>query len=145
MNLFKAFKRNDDLIKHGRRHVVGETDNGQEIAFIVARAHESNEKFQAEVQRRLEAKRRTLDSLAKSDKTRESKLRTEIVMSAFAEVCIKGWENVADENDQPLEYSEENVQKIATLLPELLEDLFKFASDDTNYVGEFDEADALKN
>lgn len=145
MNLFKQFRRNDDLIKHGARFVAGMTDDEKEISFMIARAHQSNEVFQTAVQRGLEAKRRTLDSLAKSDKIAEGKLRSKIVLSAFAEHCIKSWENVRDENDQVLEYSEESIQKIATMLPELIEEMFEFASDDSNYVGEFDEKEAVKN
>lgn len=144
MNLFKDFKRNDAYIKNGRRYVVGVSDNDKEIAFFIARAHESNESFQHEVQKRLEAKRRTLDSLSKTDKQAETKMRSELVLGAFVESCIKGWENVQDETGADLAYGDEGLKKIATL-PELVEDLFKFASTDSNYVGEFDEEDALKN
>lgn len=144
MNIFKAFKRNADLIVHGAKIVLGETDDGKEISFRVARAHESYPEFQSAVQDGLEKNKRTLDSLEKTDKKAESKLRTDIVMSAFVSTCIKSWDNVKDENDADLAYGEDSLKKLAEL-PELIEELFKFASTDKNYVGEFDAEGALKN
>lgn len=145
MNIFKSYKRNADLIVAGAKFVAGETDDGKEISIRVARAHESYEPFQNEVQALLEKNKRKLDSLAKSDKKAENKLRGDLVMSAFASTCIKSWENVRDEQDNEMVCNEESIQKIANELPELLEDLFKFSTTDSNYVGEFDEGEALKN
>lgn len=144
MNIFKHFRRNNDLIVQGALCVIGEDDDGKEISFRIARAHDSYAVFQNSVQDKIESKKRTLDSLAKTDKRAESKLRTELVLAAFVETCIKGWSNVKDENGNDLPYSEDALQKIADL-PELVEDLFKFASTDSNYVGEFDEKESLKN
>lgn len=144
MNIFKAFKRNDDLIVKGAKLVLGETEEGKEISFRIARAHESYPDFQAAVQDGLEKNKRTLDSLDKTDKKAESKLRTDIVMSAFVSTCIKGWENVQAEDGTDLVYGEDSIKKLAEL-PELIEEMFKFASTDKNYVGEFDAKGALKN
>lgn len=145
MNIFKAYKRNEGLIVKGAKLVLGETDDGKEISMRIARAHESYPEFQNEVQSLLEQNKRKLDSLAKSDKKAENKLRGDLVMSAFASTCIKSWENVRDDQDNELVCNEESIQKIADTLPELLEDLFKFATTDSNYVGDFDEGKALKN
>lgn len=145
MNIFKAYKRKTDLIVHGAKMIIGEDDEGKEISVRIARAHESYPLFQNAVQDALESKKRTLDSLEKSDKKAAGKLRSEIVMSAFASTCIKSWENVSDADGTPLECTEANIQLVADALPELMEDLFKFGSTDSNYIGEFDEGDALKN
>lgn len=144
MNIFKAFKRNDDLIVKGAKLVIGETAEGKEISFRIARAHESYPDFQSAVQDGLEKNKRALDSLDKTDKKAESKLRTDIVMSAFVSTCIKGWENVQAEDGTDLVYSEDAIKALAEL-PELIEEMFKFASTDKNYVGDFDAQGALKN
>lgn len=145
MNLFTAYKRNDDLIVHGARIVLGVTSDNKEISMRIARAHESYPDFQSAVQDKIEQNKRTLDSLEKSDKKASAKLRSDLVMAAFCETCIKSWENVQDKDGTVLECNEANIQRLATELPELMEELFKFASTDSNYVGEFDEKGALKN
>ena len=73
MNIFKAYKRNEDLIVKGAKMVLGETDDGKEISIRIARAHESYPEFQNEVQSLLEQNKRKLDSLAKSDKVRSNR------------------------------------------------------------------------
>lgn len=144
MNIFKAYRRNDDLIVKGAPKVIGVADNGEDIVIRVARAHESNEVFQNEVQDIIEKNRRKLDALSRTDKKASDKLRSDYVLQAFVYTCIKGWDNLADEAGADLPYTEESLQKLAAL-PELIEDLFKFASDDKNYVGDFSEKEALKN
>ena len=66
-------------------------------------------------------------------------------MKVFADNCIKGWANVEGADGNLLEYTEENIRKIHDELPELIEELYKFGVNDSNYVGSFDEEESLKN
>lgn len=143
MSIFKQFKRHEDRIINGARKEVGNDINGAPIVFLVARAHESNPPFQKAVQTLLEQNKTQLDNLYRTDTEAEGELRSKLVMDAFVGTCIRGWENVVDEDGTQLAFGEPALDKIAKL-PELTELLFKFATTSANYVGTFDETTALK-
>lgn len=144
MNIFKKYKRNGDLIVNGAACVIGVDDKGEDVVIMVARSHESYPVFKVALQDSMEKNKDALDSLGKTDKKAEADLRSTIVLDVLIDTCIKGWKGLTDEDDSLLEYNEANVQKLKQL-PELVEKLWRFSNDDTNYIGSFDEKAAVKN
>jgi len=145
MNIFKHFRRNNDLIVNGAKCVIGKNEKGEEVYFLIARAHESYPVYGPAIQDALERNKREIDAAEKRSKAEHTKLRSDIVLKVFADNCIKGWSNVEGADGSLLEYTEENIRKIYDELPELIEELYKFGVDDSNYVGSFDEEESLKN
>lgn len=147
MNIFKKFKRDDarSFIK-GAPLVLGTNEDGSEAVIYVARAHSSNPEYRAVMDKLTQQNQQELQQLLKSKKDKEHTDRIELLLrQAIRDTCIKGWNNVHDENDMPLLYNQDSVARICAELPELEDKIVEFALNSSNFVGTFDEEESLKN
>ena len=148
MNIFKKFKANEARsVITGAPFVIGTDDNGNDAIIYIARAHHSNPEYKAEIDRLMQQHQSKLNNLSKDkDKAAHTKFIGELVELAIKRTCIKAWsDNITDENNLPLLYSEASIEKLWADLPDLVDDIVSFAINSANYVGSFDEEESLKN
>jgi len=140
MAITKSFARKEDAIRDGVWFEVGiDESNGLPIKVKLARGHNSNPQFKREIENATRTKRAALSR--RSAQTND--MLTKAVQEAVVVACFKDWENVIlNDEDGPLPFSTENVRQIVELLPEFLDACVTFATDDNNYVGCDDDADA---
>lgn len=144
MNIFSKFKRNDDAINNGKLMVIG-YENEQPIGVLVARIHESNVKYETQLANVRKTRQAELDRIRKADEDQFQKVITKITEDVICETCVVGFVGLTDENGAPFEFTSDNVRRIRNDLPELFDKIVQFGTDATNYVGEFNEADSVKN
>lgn len=144
MNIFSKFKRNDDAINNGKLMVIG-YENDKPIGVIVARIHESNVKYETQLANVKKLRQSELDRIRKADEEQFQKVITKITEDVICESCIVGFVGLTDENGATFEFTPENVRRIKDDLPELFDKIVLFGTDSANYVGEFNEADSVKN
>ena len=144
MNIFSKFKRNDDAINNGKLMVIG-YDNDKPIGVMVARIHESNVKYETQLNNVKKTRQAELDRIRKADEEQFQKIITKITEDVICDACIVGFVGVKDENGVELAFTPENVRRIKDELPELFDKICAFGTDSTNYVGEFDETESVKN
>lgn len=58
---------------------------------------------------------------------------TEIINDLYCDFWISGWENVFDEDDQPLEYSKEACRELMRALPTVRNKLIDVSSEEGNF------------
>lgn len=58
---------------------------------------------------------------------------SEIANGLFCDNWIKGWQNIFDEDDQPIEYTKENCRALMKSLPTVLHLLVNFSVDEANF------------
>src|SRR5687768_6541126 len=106
-NLYKQFKANKDLETKGVCLEIGDSRfyvrraGGGKRAFATTFA-EKTKPFQRQVQLGTLPEDKALD----------------IMLDTYWDAVMLNWENVADENDNPLEYNKENFKKVMRDLPE---------------------------
>lgn len=139
MDIFKQFKRNDDVIVNGAKMIL---DAEGKVYILVGRMHQSNPKFKKAGQKMMEQHQRQIDAIV--DDAAKQEFISDLSSMAAAEVLITGWEGL-EMNGQPFPFSTDNAHRIRTELPELFEQIMAFALDSKNYVGTFNEEESLKN
>jgi hypothetical protein len=144
MSLAKIFKQNAARTLGGAWMVIGTSADGSLMRLRVARAEGSNTAFKLAMERLAKPHQHAL----KGKKPNEAIL-TKIYQQALAETCILGWENLVDTDahgeEHVITYSTAAALALLETYPELYSAVSEFASDSTNYVGDFDEEEALKN
>lgn len=118
MSLYKQFRTDSDLEVSGIFLEYGENSKKQPIRFKVARAGGSNSKFD----KVLAEKTKPYRGLLKND-SMDPKLAEKLVMHAYCESVLLGWEGVEDENGNELPFSADNAKKLFTDLPDLFADI----------------------
>lgn len=109
---YKMFKTDEVLETKGIVQDFGD------FKITIARAGGANKKFAKASEEKFRPHRRALEAGLMSEE-----LTTKILAEVFADSVILGWENVTDENGQPMEFTRENVIKLLTDLPELFTDI----------------------
>lgn len=137
MDILAKFKRNDDLIVNGAKMRL---DASTWIG--IARMHDSNPQFKKVSENIARQQQSRID--ATKDEKERNELFGELATEAFAQVCVTGWSNITM-GGEVLECNEMNILRIRKELPELWDEMLKFAMNSANYVGTFNEADSLKN
>lgn len=145
MNIFAKFKRNNDAINNGKLMVLGYDADSKPIGVLVARIHESNLQYEAYLNNIKKTRQTELDRIRKVDEEQFQKVIMSLTEEAISSTCIVGFVGLKDENGNDLTFTRENVDRIKCELPELYDKICAFGSDPTNYVGEFNEADSVKN
>jgi len=122
MGVYKQFKTNKHLENNGVTLQIGDSEfrvrraGGGNRAYATTFA-EKTKPFQRQVQ---------LGTLPE-DKA------LEIMLETYWESVMLGWENVTDEDDNPLEYTKENFKKVMSDLPELWATLRDEAAEARNF------------
>jgi hypothetical protein len=107
-NLYKMYQTDTAMESE-----VGITLAFDEVKIHVKRAGGSNKKFSEVLRRLTNPVRRQIQN----DTISPDKVNT-IFMQVYARAVVLGWENVTDENDNPLPFTEENFVKVMTDLPD---------------------------
>lgn len=118
MSLYKQYATDANLEKTGIELQYGENANGDEIIIRVARAGGSNTAYTKRMEALVKPYRRQIQA-----ETIDNKVLEKLVMQAFAETVVLGWENVEDRNGNPMEFNVANVIQLFTDLPDLFKDV----------------------
>lgn len=137
MSLYKQFKTDNNLEKTGILLQYGQNSKGKDICIRVARAGGANDAYI----KRMEAKVKPVKRQIQNE-TIERAALLNILREVFAETVVLGWENVEDEQGNPLPFTKENCVKLFTDLPDLFDDLQEQSQRAALFRAEIREADA---
>lgn len=118
MNLYQQFKTDSNAETGGIDLNYGENSKGQPILIKIARAGGSNKKYQKVIAELSRPHRRSIQSETLPPEKSDALLR-----KAFARSVVLGWSGVEDAEGKPMDYSEENVEKLFKDLPDLFADV----------------------
>lgn len=118
MSLYKQFATDTNLEKSGIELQYGENANGDEIIIRIARAGGSNTAYTKRMESLVKPYRRQIQA-----ETIDNKVLEKLVMQAFAETVVLGWENVEGRDGTVLEFNVANVIQLFTDLPDLFKDV----------------------
>lgn len=115
MSLFKAFAADPKLETDGRWFDIRPANpDGTLPGFLLARRSSRNVPY---------VKAMSKVQAARGDEIRDGTMdpaeATEINITVFVDTVLKGWRNVRNEDDKPLEYSRQNAVWLLTALPDL--------------------------
>jgi len=136
MNLYNAFKTNGDLEKEGVWLEYGDNQGGKPVRILIARAGGKNTAFAKALEKATRPYRKALQ-LGTLDNSVADRLHREV----FAKTVVKGWENVEGPDGELMTFTEENVIKLFTDLPDLFADVREQANSVAIYREEVRESD----
>lgn len=139
MGLYSSYKTDENLETAGIALVVGETDAGKKVCIKIARAGGANKAFQRVLAAKTRPYRRQIDQNTMSNSVMEG-----LMAEVYADTVVLDWENVTDENDNPLDCTRENIIKVFTDLPDLFSDVRAGAADSSAFRAEILDA-VVKN
>lgn len=123
MSLYKSFQTDTNLEKNGIVLEYGDNSKGLPIGIRIARAGGSNNAYNKRLEALVKPYRRQIQT-----ETIDNKVLEKLVLQAFAETVVLGWENVEDKDENELEFNVENVINLFTDLPDLFKDIQEQAS-----------------
>ena len=135
MNLYKMFKTSEYNEKEG---IFIELAPG--VKFKITRIGGSNKKYQEMFANLTRPYKRLIDS-----GNLQNDMARKLLITAFTEAALVGWEGVTDAAGNPLEYTKENATKLFTDLPDLFDTLNTEASNAQNFKDEEVESIAKKS
>ena len=118
MSLYKQFKTNMMKEQEGVRVEYGPNEDGSIPTFFLRRMHKSNRAYSKALEVATRPHRRAIEL-----ETLDSKLAERIFLDVFVSTILCGWDNVYNEEGQPLPFSKENAVNLLESLPELYDDL----------------------
>lgn len=118
MSIYKQFKLDDKKQHEGIEIQYGPNDNGSVPTFRLAHLSLNNQRYTKMLERESAPFKRLL-ALGVLDAETDNK----IMVRAFCQCILLGWENVYDINNQAFPFSTENAIKLMIDLPELFLDL----------------------
>lgn len=122
MSLFASFKTNTNLEKTGILLNYGKTADGRNINIRVARSGGSNTAYAKRMEVAARPHRRAMQT-----ETIDAQLLVELVRKVFCETVVLGWENVEDEEGNPIEFSPKAAEELFIKLPDLYADVSESA------------------
>ena len=117
----------------------GKNSKGDDIVIRVARAGGRNSVYQKVAEQTFKPYRRQLDP---KSPTIDPKDLEKLLIEIYAKAVVKGWSGVEDENGEPMPYTQENVIKLFTDLPDIFSDVQACAESMANFKVESLEAEA---
>ncbi|HEX2242745.1 MAG TPA: hypothetical protein VHK27_05745 [Gammaproteobacteria bacterium] len=133
-SIYSALQTDEQLERNG---VV--LDFGEYGKFKIARAGGRNQPYNTRVRAALKPYQRQIDAGLLSDEKLAG-----LLAKPFAEHVVKGWEGVFDLDGNPIEYTQENAERLLLDLPELFSIVREHAALLANFRKEDNEA-AIKN
>ena len=126
MSLFKQFKTDSKVEKEGilldygpNKDLPANADGSHPVIMIrIARAGGANDAYNKRIEALSKKHRRKIQN----DALEIAELR-EMTMHAVADTVILGWENVTDEDGNPMPFSRDNALKLFKQLPDLFNDV----------------------
>lgn len=119
MGTYQAFGRNESREQEG---VI--VDLGESGKFRLARAGGSNKRYQKSLESGMRPHRRAFQQGTLSDEVANA-----VLLNAFCDAVVLGWEGVTGPDGQPLPYSRDAAKKLLTDLPDLFTILRDAAAD----------------
>ena len=116
-NIFKRFGTDLQAEQEGRKYYLDRDID----AYILVASYKRNKNLQRENVEILERAEHKGDDVEQE------------FVKAFVRNCVKGWNNISNIEGEELPYSNEAALELLVQLPDLVEDLIKFASDNENY------------
>lgn len=116
--LYQAFETNKDLENSGIELDYGKNSKGAPIRIKIARAGGANKRFAKVLDRLLRPYKRQLANDQLSDDVAK-----DVMIQAYADSVVLGWEGVEDREGNPMEFSRDNVVRLFNDLPELFLDV----------------------
>lgn len=138
-SLYDTFATDKDSETSGVWLQFGETDEGLPIRIKVARAGGSNVKFRQKIAAIYKPFRTAIQNGSISPEKLDA-----MTAKGYAGTVVIGWENIADQNGNILEFNDDNVVKLLTDLPDLFTRIIEYATDMATFQDENREA-AVKN
>jgi hypothetical protein len=139
MSLFKAFATDHDKEASGFWFEDTGVVNKDKTTpgFLLARASRANPRF-AKATEKLGKKfqRQLANDLLPAEKA------LELNKAMFLDTILLDWRNVYDEDEQPIQFTRDNADKLITLLPDLYELLEQAANRASNFRDDEIEEDA---
>lgn len=132
MSTYRTFKTDSNLETNGIT-----IDYGPAGKFRVARAGGGNKRFNKKFSQVTKPHRRAIAAGAMDDDMAEG-----LMMDAFIESSLLGWEGVTGEDGQPLEFTKANAKKLFQDLPDLFRELLNDAQNVALFRRSLLEADA---
>lgn len=118
MGLYDAYETNKNLEREGIILDYGTNSKDQPIQIRIARAGGANAKFAKVLELKMKPYKRAL-----ANDTMDNKAAERLLIEAYADTVVLGWEGVEDRDGNPMEFSKENVVKLFTDLPDLFIDV----------------------
>lgn len=105
---------------------------GELLTFLVANATDQNPAFEKAYEANCAEYREARDAKSKTEAELGAML-SQAFDKTFAEVCVLGWYNQLDENDDPWPFSKEAVTKFFLEVPEVYASVWPKAQDRRNF------------
>ena len=118
MSIYRTFETDPQLEQEGIKLHYGFTNDGRPVKIRVARAGGANKRFAKILEEESEPYRRAIET-----GQMDGRVADEVMQRVYARAIVLGWENVEDENDEPMECTFDNVMKLFNDLPDLWHDL----------------------
>lgn len=125
MSIFKAFETDPALVERGFWADFGE-DGGE---WLLAFAGVSNKPYQILFEKKMRPYRVVSDDNAPmSDRARK------VMQDVWAEIIVLDWKNVKGDDEQPIEFSKENVLMVWDRAPAMWQRIIRVATDHNNFL-----------
>lgn len=134
--LYQKNRTNGTAESDGKKLEFDLNSKGDMITFTVAREGGMNTEYQKAAEEIFKPYRRQL-----MHNKIDPVLLEKLLARLYSRTVVKGWENVEDENCQPLPFNQENCYKLLTDLPIVFDAIKEFARDYTNFLLESLQAD----
>lgn len=118
MSLYDQFKTDQDREANGIVLSFGKNSKGQDIQIRIGRAGGHNPRFVKVAEQVLKPHRRQINN-----ETIDNKVLEGLMQIVYARAVILDWSGVEDENGKDMEFTEANVVKVLTDLPDLFKEI----------------------
>lgn len=118
MSLYNIFETDKGLERDGVVLDYGFNSKNQPVRIRIARAGGANVKFAKVLEQKMKPYKRAI-----ANDTMDNKVAEKLLIEAYADAVILGWEGVEDRDGNPLDFTRENVIKVLTDLPDLFLDI----------------------
>ena len=136
MSLYNTFETDKSLERDGIVLDYGFNSKNQPVQIRIARAGGANTKFAKVLEQKMKPYKRAI-----ANDTMDNKVAEKLLVEAYADAVILGWEGVEDREGSPLEYNRDNVVKVLTDLPDLFIDIQQQSQKSALYRAELREAE----
>lgn len=136
MSLYNTFETDKSLERDGIVLDYGFNSKNQPIQIRIARAGGANTKFAKVLEQKMKPYKRAI-----ANDTMDNKVAEKLLVEAYADAVVLGWEGVEDREGSPLEYNRDNVVKVLTDLPDLFIDIQQQSQKSALYRAELREAE----
>lgn len=130
-SIFEAFETDTDLEKKGITLDYGE------FKFLIARAGGANKRYQKRMEALTRPYRRAIQT-----ETLSNDKADELIMQAFAETVVLGWEGVVDKEGKAIEFSYKACMELFKRLPDLFAEIRDQAGKWSLFKRDMQEADS---